>query len=152
MDISEIRKLIKLVQGSDVTELEIAEGETAIRISRQGAVATYAPMPQAVAPAPAPAAPASVSAAAPAAEDTASDEHVVKSPMVGTFYASSSPDAPAFVSEGSKVKKGDVLCIVEAMKLMNEIEAEYAGTVSKILVTNAQPLEYGQPLFVIIPA
>lgn len=150
MDISEIRKLIKLVHGSDVTELEIAEGETAIRISRQGAVATYAPIPQAVAPAPA--APASVTSTAPAAEDTPNDEHVVKSPMVGTFYASSSPNSPAFVSEGSKVKKGDVLCIVEAMKLMNEIEAEYAGTVSKILATNAQPLEYGQPLFVIIPA
>jgi len=151
VDISEIRKLIKLVQGSDITELEVAEGDTAIRISRQGAVATYTAAPQMMA------APAPVAHAAPAAAPAASAEpaaliNVVKSPMVGTFYASSSPDSDPFVSEGSKVKKGDVICIVEAMKLMNEIEAEYDGIVEKILVTNSQPLEYGQPIFVITPA
>jgi len=154
VDISEIRKLIKLVQGSDITELEVAEGDTAIRISRQGAVATYTAAPQMMA-APAPVAhavPAAAPAAAAVSAEPAALINVVKSPMVGTFYASSSPDSDPFVSEGSKVKKGDVICIVEAMKLMNEIEAEYDGVVEKILVTNSQPLEYGQPIFVITPA
>lgn len=151
MDISEIRKLIRLVQQSDVTEIEVTEGESTVRISRQNMVATTVAAPQAIAAAPlAPMAtvPATV-AAEPAAED---DEHVVKSPMVGTFYSSSSPDDEPFVSEGTVIKKGDVLCIVEAMKLMNEIEAEYDGTVQKVLAKNAQPLEYGQPIFVITPA
>ena len=153
MDISEIRKLIRLVQQSDVTEIEVTEGESTVRISRQGMVAAAAPVmqqPMMAAPtaAPAPLAPAA-SAEAPAEE---SNENVVKSPMVGTFYAASSPDDDPFVSAGTIVKKGDVLCIVEAMKLMNEIEAEYDGTVEKVLVKNAEPLEYGQPLFVITPA
>lgn len=149
MDISEIRKLIKLVQGSDITELEVAEGESAIRISRQGAVATYTAQPQMMA---APALVAQPAATSASAAEPAALINVVKSPMVGTFYASSSPDSDPFVSEGSKVKKGDVICIVEAMKLMNEIEAEYDGIVDSILVKNAQPLEYGQPIFVITPA
>jgi len=151
MDISEIRKLIRLVQQSDVTEIEVTEGESTVRISRQTMVAATVAAPQPVAAA----APIAATAAAPvaAAEEPAEDEdHVVKSPMVGTFYAASSPDDEPFVSEGSTVKKGDVLCIVEAMKLMNEIEAEYDGIVKKVLAKNAQPLEYGQPIFVITPA
>jgi len=151
MDISEIRKLIRLVQQSDVTEIEVTEGESTVRISRQTMVTTAVATPQPVAAA-APVA-ATASAPATAAEEPSEDEeHVVKSPMVGTFYAASSPDDEPFVSEGSTVKKGDVLCIVEAMKLMNEIEAEYDGVVKKVLVKNAQPLEYGQPIFVITPA
>ena len=152
MDISEIRKLIRLVQQSDVTEIEVTEGESTVRISRQTMVTTAVTTPQPVAAA----APATATAAAPTAivEEPAAenDEHVFKSPMVGTFYAASSPDDDPFVSEGTVVKKGDVLCIVEAMKLMNEIEAEYDGVVEKVLVKNAQPLEYGQPIFVITPA
>jgi acetyl-CoA carboxylase biotin carboxyl carrier protein len=151
MDISEIRKLIRLVQQSDVTEIEVTEGESTVRISRQTMVTTAVATPQPVAAA----APVAATASAPAtvAEEPSEDEeHVVKSPMVGTFYAASSPDDEPFVSEGSTVKKGDVLCIVEAMKLMNEIEAEYDGVVKKVLVKNAQPLEYGQPIFVITPA
>ncbi|MDQ6978368.1 MAG: acetyl-CoA carboxylase biotin carboxyl carrier protein [Ghiorsea sp.] len=153
MDISEIRKLIRLVQQSDVTEIEVTEGESTVRISRQSLVATTVAAPQAVAAAPlAPA--TTVAAPAPVAETPAAenDEHIFKSPMVGTFYAASSPDDDPFVSEGTVVKKGDVLCIVEAMKLMNEIEAEYDGVVEKVLAKNAQPLEYGQPIFVITPA
>jgi len=149
VDITEIRKLIKLVQSSDITELEISEGETSVRISRQGQAATF--IPQALAaPAPAPAAAAPVASSA--AEVVSNNEHVVTSPMVGTFYRSPGPDADVFVNEGDKVKKGDTLCIIEAMKLMNEIEAEYDGTVQKIIAENATPLEYGQPIFVIIPA
>ena len=154
MDISEIRKLIRLIQQSDVTEIEVTEGESTVRISRQGA--TVAPtmvaatQPMMTTPAPVAAAPATPSLVEAAPEECG--ENVVKSPMVGTFYASSSPDDDPFVSAGTNVKKGDVLCIVEAMKLMNEIEAEYDGVVEKVLVKNAEPLEYGQPLFVITPA
>ncbi|MCF6208282.1 MAG: acetyl-CoA carboxylase biotin carboxyl carrier protein [Ghiorsea sp.] len=153
MDISEIRKLIRLVQQSDVTEIEVTEGESTVRISRQSLVAATVAAPQVAAPA-APLAAAAVAAPVAIAEApaTENDEHVFKSPMVGTFYAASSPDDDPFVSEGTIVKKGDVLCIVEAMKLMNEIEAEYDGVVEKVLAKNAQPLEYGQPIFVITPA
>lgn len=149
MNITEIRKLIKLVQSSDVTEIEITEGESSIRISRQGSVATPVAFaaPQTMVTAAAPA-----QEVATASSDDAHHEHVVKSPMVGTFYRSPGPDSDVFVNEGDKVKKGDTLCIIEAMKLMNEIEAEYAGTVTEILVDNATPLEYGQPIFVIVPA
>ncbi|ATX79826.1 biotin carboxyl carrier protein [Mariprofundus aestuarium] len=146
MDIAHIRKLIKLIQSTDVTEIEITEGTETVRISRQGSVAV---MPQA-APvyAAAAAAPVSAEVAGPAAESTA---HQVKSPMVGTFYASSSPDADPFVSVGQKVKKGDTICIIEAMKMMNEIESEYDGVVEAVLTENATPVEYGQPIFVITP-
>ncbi len=152
MNITEIRKLIKLVQSSDITEIEVTEGESSIRISRQSNVAAPVAFaaPQAMA-APV-AAPVQDVAAAATATDDASHEHVVNSPMVGTFYRSPGPDSDAFVNEGDKVKKGQTLCIIEAMKLMNEIEAEYAGTVTEILVDNATPLEYGQPIFVITPA
>ncbi|ATX81868.1 acetyl-CoA carboxylase biotin carboxyl carrier protein [Mariprofundus ferrinatatus] len=149
MDISQIRKLIKLIQSSDVTEIELTEGGETIRISRQGSpVVSVAPAPVAVAAAPA-AAPAT---AAPVAEEASpSNEHQVTSPMVGTFYAASSPDSDDFVTVGQKVKKGDTLCIIEAMKMMNEIESEYDGVVEAVLVSNASPVEYGQPIFVITP-
>ncbi|MDX8397524.1 MAG: acetyl-CoA carboxylase biotin carboxyl carrier protein [Mariprofundaceae bacterium] len=148
MNITDIRKLIKLVQASDITELEVAEGETSIRISRQNNIVTTA-APQAFTPAPAFAPSPELS---PVASDDGVHEHTVSSPMVGTFYRAPGPDTDVFINEGDKVKKGDTLCIIEAMKLMNEIEAEYDGTVEKILVDNATPLEFGQALFVITPA
>ena len=153
MDISQISKLIKLIQKSDVTEIEVTEGDHTVRVSRQGMVAQapvyqqFAAAPPAAAPAAAPAPAATAPAAAPVVED----QNIVSSPMVGTFYRSPSPDSDSFVSEGSKVKKGDTLCIIEAMKLMNEIEAEYDGVVEKIFLENATPVEYGQSLFVITP-
>ncbi len=148
MDISQIRKLIKLIQSSDVTEIEITEGNETVRISRQTAAAPVASAPvyTEYTAAPAPAAPVAV-----AEEAAVSTENQVKSPMVGTFYAAASPDADDFVSVGQKVKKGDTVCIIEAMKMMNEIEAEYDGVVETILVNNASPVEYGQPIFVITP-
>jgi len=153
LDISEIRKLIKLLQNSDVTEIEVTEGDVSVRISRQARLG-QAPVQQAVtaaAPAAAPETPPP--AKAPEAEASAGppEEHLVKSPMVGTFYRAPSPDSDPFVEVGRKVKKGDALCIIEAMKMMNEIEAEYDGVVERILVENATPVEYGQPLFVIVP-
>lgn len=151
MDIAQIRKLIKLVQSSDLTEIEVTEGDQTVRISRQHYSHGAAPAPvyhhHAAAPAPA------ASAAQPeeAAGGQDNEEHTVTSPMVGTFYRAPSPDADSFVSEGQKVKKGDTLCIIEAMKMMNEIEAEYSGVVESILAENATAVEYGQPLFVISP-
>jgi len=150
VDISQIRNLIRLIQSSDVTEIEVTEGDQTVRISRREHF--VAPQIPFVAQAPVvTASPATATAAAsePAAEDHS--EHVVKSPMVGTFYRAPSPESDPFVSENTKVRKGDILCIIEAMKLMNEIEAEYDGVVEEILVDNASPLEYGQPMFVIAP-
>jgi acetyl-CoA carboxylase biotin carboxyl carrier protein len=153
VNITEIRKLIKLVENSDIAELEVAEGETSIRISRQSSVAPVAMASQTFAPS----APTAIAAPATTAPEATSEpaaennEHVVNSPMVGTFYRSSSPDADPFVNEGDKIRKGDTLCIIEAMKLMNEIEAEYDGVVDKILVNDATPLEFGQPIFVVTP-
>ncbi len=153
MDLRKLKKLIDLVEASGIAELELTEGEEKVRISRNppGAVA-YAPayMPQpafpvslaTAAPAPAPAAPAEP--AAPAVEG-----HVVKSPMVGTFYRSPSPDTKPFVEVGSTVSAGDTLCIIEAMKLLNEIEADKSGVIKAILVENGHPVEFGEPLFVI---
>ena len=150
MDIAHIRKLIKLIQSTDVTEIEITEGAETVRISRQGSVAVMPAQaaPVHAAPAAPAAAPVAAEVAAPAAESTA---HQVKSPMVGTFYASSSPDADPFVSVGQKVKKGDTICIIEAMKMMNEIESEYDGVIEAVLTENATAVEYGQPIFVIAP-
>jgi len=147
LDISEIRKLIKLIQSTDVVEIEVCEGDQTVRISR-GSPAVFQAAPAAATYMPA--APVAAAAASPAAVvvDTANQ---VTSPMVGTYYAAPSPDADLFISEGKKVKKGDTLCIIEAMKMMNEIEAEYNGVVEAILVDNASPVEYGQPLFVITP-
>lgn len=148
MDIRKIKKLIELVEESGINELEIAEGEESVRISRGGAVVTApaAPVVQAI-PAAAPAAPvasAPAEAAAPALSG-----HVVRSPMVGTFYSAASPDAPAFVEVGQHVNAGDTLCIVEAMKMMNQIEADKSGVIKEILAKNEDAIEFDQPLFVI---
>lgn len=152
MDIRKIKKLIELVEESGIAELEISEGEESVRISRNGPapVAPAAPIHYAAAPAPvAPTAPAP--AAAPAVESTPAvpQGHQVLSPMVGTFYSSPSPDAKAFIAVGQKVNVGDTLCIVEAMKMMNQIEADKSGVVTAILVEDGQPVEFDQPLVVI---
>ena len=152
MDLRKLKTLIDLVQNSGISELEISEGEEKIRIAKNLAPAaqtTYmvgAPAQQ-YAPAPAPAAaPAAPAVAAAPAEP---EGHAVKSPMVGTFYRSGSPGAPAFAEVGQTVKAGDTLCIIEAMKLMNEIEADASGVIKAVLVENGQPVEYGQTLFII---
>jgi acetyl-CoA carboxylase biotin carboxyl carrier protein len=153
MDLRKLKTLIDLVAESGIAEIEVTEGEDKVRIVKHGTPAPLAvPAPSAAvsAPAASPAAsPAVVASPAqpPAAEPTKG--HVVKSPMVGTFYRSSSPGANPFIEIGQIVKPGDTLCIIEAMKLLNEIEAEVAGTVKECLVENGQPVEYGQPLFVI---
>jgi acetyl-CoA carboxylase biotin carboxyl carrier protein len=147
MDLRKLKKLIDLVQESGISELEITEGEEKVRISRTlTAAPMYAPAPMAYAAAPA-VAPASAAAAAPVAAEP--EGHVVKSPMVGTVYFSPSPGAKAFVTVGQTVKVGDTLCIIEAMKLMNEIEADAAGVIKAIVVESGHPVEYGEPLFVI---
>ena len=148
MDIRKIKKLIELVEESGISELEITEGEESVRIQLGG----VAPVQQVVAAAPAPvAAPVAAPAAAPAAEaaPAAVSGHAVKSPMVGTFYRASSPTAGSFVEVGQSVNVGDVLCIVEAMKMMNQIKADKAGVVKEILVENQDPVEFDQPLFII---
>ena len=151
MDLRKLKTLIDLVAESDIAELEVTEGESKVRIVK------------AVEPPPAPPAmmqqapqyvqvPTAAPAAAPVAQAAAAPElqgHIVKSPMVGTFYAASAPGNPPYVQVGSTVKTGDTLCIIEAMKLLNEIEADVAGVIKQILVENGQPVEYGQPLFVI---
>jgi len=150
MDLRKVKKLIDLVQESGIAELEISEGEEKVRINRFGsnAQANAAPMP---APVPV-AAVAAGSPSAPAPDADAPEQpdgHSVKSPMVGIFYRASSPGSGAFVEVGQSVNAGDTLCIIEAMKLLNEIEAEVSGTVKAVLVDNGQPVEYGQPLFLI---
>ena len=147
MDIRKIKKLIELVEESGIAELEITEGEESVRISR-GVVAAapvaYAAPQVAMAPAATPAAAPAAAAAAPALSG-----HVVRSPMVGTFYRSASPDAGPFIEEGSQVKVGDALCIVEAMKMMNQIQSDKAGVIKSILVNNGETVEFDQPLFII---
>jgi len=148
MDLRKLKKLIDLVQESGIAELEITEGEEKVKIVKGGHVSVSAVAPVHVTPVE-PRAPAAA-APAPAVEAPAGQEgHVVKAPMVGTFYRSPSPDAKAFVEVGQAVKEGDTICIIEAMKLMNEIEADAGGTVKAILVENGQPVEYGQPLFIL---
>lgn len=150
MDIRKIKKLIELVEESGIAELEITEGEESVRIHRGGQA--VAPMQYAAPMAPIAAPVAAPAVAAPAEAPAASNEpsgHVVRSPMVGTFYRSSSPGAKAFVEVGQSVNVGDTLCIVEAMKMMNQIEADKAGTVIEILVDNQEPVEFDQPMFVI---
>ena len=149
MDLRKLKKLIDLVQESGIAELEITEGEEKVKIVKTGTAAMVAaPVAAPAATAPRPA--ASTAAAAPSAEPAAAQEgHVVKAPMVGTFYRSPSPDAKVFVEVGQAVKEGDTICIIEAMKLMNEIEADASGSVKAILVENGQPVEYGQPLFIL---
>ncbi|SEL18520.1 biotin carboxyl carrier protein [Colwellia chukchiensis] len=148
MDIRKIKKLIELVEESGINELEISEGEESVRISRGGTLVQAAPAMHAApaaAPAPAPAAPA-----APAVEAAPTETgHVVRSPMVGTFYSASSPDAPAFVEVGQHVNAGDTLCILEAMKMMNQIEADKSGVIKQILAQNEDAIEFDQPLFII---
>ncbi|MCF7531901.1 acetyl-CoA carboxylase biotin carboxyl carrier protein [Pseudomonas petrae] len=151
MDIRKVKKLIELLEESGIDELEIREGEESVRISRHSktpAQQYYAPAPVA-APAPAPVA-APVAAAAEAPSAPKYNGSVIKSPMVGTFYRTPAPGSPAFVEVGKTVKKGDTICIVEAMKMMNHIEAEVSGTIESILVENGQPVEYDQPLFTIV--
>ncbi len=160
MDLRKLKKLIELVEESSIAELEITEGEEKVRISKSGAgVQNYAFMPSAI---PSVIAPAQQQSSVPASPDvdktnetTTSDAssipegHIVKSPMVGTFYRAPSPGASAFVEVGQRVKEGDTLCIIEAMKLLNEIEADKSGIIKAILLENGQPVEYGEPLFVI---
>ncbi len=142
MDIRKVKKLIELLEASDIAEIEIHEGEESVRISRHG---TLPPPPVAVAAAP---------ASAPAAETEEKQEpelegHIIHSPMVGTFYRAPNPGAKPFVNEGQSVSAGDTLCIIEAMKILNQIESDKSGVVKRILVENGQPVEYNQPLFII---
>mgnify|MGYP001376379321 CR=1 FL=1 len=150
MDIRKVKKLIELLEASSVDEIEIKEGEESVRISRNTAAPVMAAAPPMM-PAPAmPQAPAPAAAApAPAPEPASGAENALRSPMVGTFYRSPSPDAAAFVEVGQSVRAGDVLCIVEAMKMMNQIEADQAGTVTAIHVENGEPVEFDQPLITI---
>ncbi|TWX69300.1 acetyl-CoA carboxylase biotin carboxyl carrier protein [Colwellia sp. C1TZA3] len=147
MDIRKIKKLIELVEESGINELEISEGEESVRISRGATVMQAAPMMHA-APAPAP-----IAAPAPAVATEAAAPvitgHTVRSPMVGTFYSAGSPDAPAFVAVGQHVNSGDTLCILEAMKMMNQIEADKSGVIKQILAVNEDAIEFDQPLFII---
>ncbi|MDD0841721.1 MULTISPECIES: acetyl-CoA carboxylase biotin carboxyl carrier protein [unclassified Pseudomonas] len=152
MDIRKVKKLIELLEESGIDELEIREGEESVRISRHSKQPAYAPQPvYAAAPAPA-AAPVAAAAPAEAGAPAAAklNGHVVRSPMVGTFYRAASPTSANFAEVGQTVKKGDILCIVEAMKMMNHIEAEASGVIESILVENGQPVEYDQPLFTIV--
>ncbi len=146
MDIRKIKKLIELIEASDIAEIEITEGEESVRINRYSQ--TAAPVMTAAPVAIAAAASAPAIASAPAAAPETSG-HAVKSPMVGTFYRSASPGSAAFVEVGHSVKEGDTLCIIEAMKILNQIEADKSGTIKQILIENAQPVEYDQPLFII---
>ncbi|MDR9752257.1 acetyl-CoA carboxylase biotin carboxyl carrier protein [Pseudomonas sp. SZMC_28357] len=153
MDIRKVKKLIELLEESGIDELEIKEGEESVRISRHSktpAQQYYAPAPMQQAPAAAPVAAAPVAAAAAAPSAPVLNGTVARSPMVGTFYRKSSPSSPSFVEVGQTVKKGDTLCIVEAMKMMNHIEAETSGVIESILVEDGQPVEYDQPLFTIV--
>jgi acetyl-CoA carboxylase biotin carboxyl carrier protein len=149
MDLRKLKTLIDLVAESDIAELEVTEGESKVRIVKSSAIPQNQMMMMPAQGMQQYAAPAPAAAAAPVAVAAEPTGHVVKSPMVGTFYRSSAPGSPAFVEVGATVKEGDTLCIIEAMKLLNEIDSEVAGVVTKILVENGQPVEFGQPLFVI---
>ena len=151
MDIRKVKKLIELLEESAISEIEIKEGEESVRISRANSAPVY---PAAVAPPVAAAAPAALApapVATPPAEDAASeaDGTVIKSPMVGTYYASPAPGAPEFVKVGQSIKQGDTICIVEAMKILNQIESEVTGVVKKVLVEDGQPVEFGEPLMIV---
>ena len=150
MDLRKLKKLIDLVEESGIAEIEVTEGEDKVRVTRTYAApaATYA-APAPTYAAPAAAAPVAAAVASEAAAPVVAAANALKSPMVGTFYRSASPTSAAFVEEGQTVKVGDTLCIIEAMKLMNEIEADRAGVVKKILISDGQPVEYGAPLFII---
>lgn len=146
MDIRKIKKLIELLEHSSLTEMEITEGEETVKLSRTSQMTAPAQATYAMPPVAAPAAP--VAEAAPAANEApALSGQVVRSPMVGTFYAAPSPDAEPFIKVGQKISAGDTLCMVEAMKMFNQIESEFSGTVKRILVENGQPVEFDEPLF-----
>ncbi|WP_445000972.1 acetyl-CoA carboxylase biotin carboxyl carrier protein [Halomonas mongoliensis] len=152
MDIRKVKKLIELLEESNISEIEIQEGEESVRISRHpNGVSWQAPLPQGYAAPqpPAPQAPAAPAPAEPAAEEPGFQGHAVTSPMVGTFYRSPAPGSKPFVEVGSSVKKGDTICIVEAMKMMNQIEADRDGVVEAILVEDGEPVEFDQPMLVI---
>jgi acetyl-CoA carboxylase biotin carboxyl carrier protein len=156
LDLRKLKKLIDLVQESGIAELEITEGEEKVKIVKGGTVSITPGSAAALGLAGAPpaeparqATPAAAAAAAPAEPEPGQEGHVLKAPMVGTFYRAASPDAKPFVEVGQAVKAGETICIIEAMKLMNEIEADAAGVVKAILVENGQPVEYGQPLFIL---
>jgi acetyl-CoA carboxylase biotin carboxyl carrier protein len=153
MDLKEIKRLIQLVQKSGIGELEVTEGGRTIRITASPVVAMPSPAQYAVAPAPAPAIPASAPVAPAAGGERSADAHLVPvvSPMVGTFYRAPAPDADPYVEPGSPVEIGQTVCIIEAMKLMNEIESESRGRIARILVENGQPVEFGQTLFLVDP-
>lgn len=148
MDIRKVKKLIELLEESGIAEIEINEGEESVRISRYAPNSQMAPVQQYAAPAPVAAAPAAVETES-APETPAISGHTVNAPMVGTFYTSASPGAPLFCKVGDTVNEGDTVCIIEAMKILNQIEADKSGVVKAILVENAQPVEFGQPLVVI---
>ncbi len=156
MDIRKVKKLIELLEESGIAEIEISEGEESVRISRYPAggghpapIVHYAPAPMAPAAAAPIAAPAALTAVAPVPAPAAKADHTVTAPMVGTFYSAATPGAKAFVDIGSEVNVGDTLCIIEAMKMMNQIESDKAGRVTAVLVKNGDPVEFGQPLFII---
>ncbi len=150
MDIRKVKKLIELLEESGISELEISEGEESVRISRHPRMAMQAPMAMGspmVQAAP-PAAPATPATSA-GEHKPRNDEHTVTSPMVGTYYSAASPGAKSFVEIGTEIKLGQILCIIEAMKMMNQIESDKAGRVTAILAKNGEPVEFGQPLFII---
>ncbi len=149
MDIRKVKKLMELLEQSGMAEIEIVEGEESVRISRYGDAPVAAAPMQIAAPAPVAAAPASMTAEVPAATATTVDGHPITSPMVGTFYTSASPTSDAFVAIGQHVNQGDTICIVEAMKIMNQIEADQSGTVTEILCKDGDAVEFGQTLVVI---
>ena len=149
MDLRKLKTLIDLVADSGIAELEVTEGEDRVRIAKFSPAPTAPTTGTTVIAAPAADAPASNGSAAATAVAAEPEGHAVKSPMVGTFYRSPSPGTAAFIELGQSIKPGDTLCIIEAMKLLNEIEAEVGGIVKQILVENGQPVEYGQPLFII---
>jgi len=151
MDIRKVKKLIELLEESGIAEIEINEGEESVRISRYGSGAPAAPIQYAPAPVAAPVAeaPAAAATAAEAKDDGIPSGHVVNSPMVGTFYTAPSPGAKDFAKVGDSVSEGETICIIEAMKILNQIEADKSGTIKAILVENGQPVEFGQPLIVI---
>jgi acetyl-CoA carboxylase biotin carboxyl carrier protein len=155
LDIRKVKKLIELLEESGIAEIEIKEGEEAVRISRMPTGQMFAHAAPAMLPAPVAAAPVAAPVAAtasggiPSAPARRANEHVVAAPMVGTFYAAATPGAKPFVEIGSEVKEGQVLCIIEAMKMMNQIESDKSGKITAIMATNGDPVEFGQPLFVI---
>ncbi len=149
MDIRKVKKLIELLEESGIAEIEIHEGEESVRISRSSQIAPAMMQAAPVAAAPVAAAPAAAAAPAESSEPALPSGHQVTSPIVGTFYRSPSPSAKVFVEVGQSVNSGDTLCIIEAMKIMNQIEADKSGVVKAILAENGQPVEYGQPLFII---